>query len=103
LTPIMMSVELLRANVQDERGHRLLDTLLGSAQHGAEMVKQILSFTRGMSGEKSPLQLKHLVLEMQQIAKDTFSRSIQIQTKVPTGLWSVAGDRTQMHQVLMNL
>jgi CheY-like chemotaxis protein len=33
----------------------------------------------------------------------TFPRNIDIQTNVPTELWLVTGDATQLHQVLLNL
>ncbi|HEY9858587.1 MAG TPA: ATP-binding protein, partial [Candidatus Obscuribacterales bacterium] len=36
-------------------------------------------------------------------AKETFPKSIEIYTDVPQELWTVSGDATQLHQVLINL
>lgn len=74
-----------------------------SAQRGSGMVKQILSFARGVEGEHTVLQPKHLIMEMSKLAKDTFPRLIAIHTKVAPELYSIQGDATQLHQVLMNL
>jgi len=81
----------------------MLDTAKASAQRGAEMVKQILSFARGVSGELKVLQVKHLVNEMVKLVRDTFPRSIQIESNPGWNLYPINGDATQLHQVLLNL
>jgi len=48
------------------------------------------------------LQVRHLILEIKQI-KETFPKSIEFYTDIASDLWSVSGDATQLHQVLMNL
>jgi CheY-like chemotaxis protein len=67
------------------------------------MVKQILSFARGVAGEPVMLQVKHLVDEIVKLAKETFPRSINIATKIGDDLRPIMGDATQLHQVLLNL
>src|SRR5262249_30461939 len=74
-----------------------------SAQRGAEMVKQILSFARGVSGKPAVLNVKHLVTEMARLCKDTFPPSIQIEPEVAHDLYPIEGNATQLHQVLLNL
>src|SRR5262249_6954698 len=48
LLPIMMSVDLLKRQLPEEQRLAILSDLEASAQRGAEMVKQILSFARGV-------------------------------------------------------
>jgi len=103
LAPILMAVQLLRGRVASPRDQRLLDLLENNAQRGAGMIKQVLCFARGVEGERVVLQVRHLANEMQKIVVDTFPCSIQISTKLPKDLWTVMGDATQLHQVLMNL
>ncbi|HEX4644786.1 MAG TPA: ATP-binding protein, partial [Verrucomicrobiae bacterium] len=103
LTPVLMAAKLLRGEIATEDGRKLLDTMHSSARRGVEMVNQILSFARGVGGEHSVLQVAHLIHEMLKLAKDTFPRSIQIQSHVPRDLSPVMGNATQLHQVLMNL
>jgi len=103
LAPVLMGMDLLRAKAQDDASRRLIDTLDASTQRGVGIVRQILSFARGTSVEKTLVQLKHLIGEQAKICKDTFSPAIQIKTNVPATLWPVEGNPTQLHQVLMNL
>lgn len=103
LAPVLMGVQLLRAKLPQADDVRLLDTLESSAQRGAGMVKQILSFVRGAQGERKVLQVKHLVLDMVKVAKQTFPRTIQVRSKSSPDLWPILGDPTQLYQVMMNL
>jgi PAS domain S-box-containing protein len=103
LSPVLMAVELLRRDTLDEFGQKMLDTIKASAQRGADLVKQILSFARGAAGEMVALQLKHLIKDAAKLAADTFPRSIKVQTNVPNDLRPIVGDATQLHQVLLNL
>jgi CheY-like chemotaxis protein len=77
--------------------------LESSAQRGANIVQQVLSFARGSEGERSLFQIRHAVNEVIKIARETFPPSILIQEEVPKDLWLINGEATQIHQVLMNL
>ncbi|MDZ8186790.1 MAG: response regulator [Nostoc sp. ChiSLP02] len=103
LAPILMTSQLLEAQAQDRRSLQLLPILTANAKRGANLVKQVLSFARGLEGDRTILQLKHLIIEIQQIIKETFPKSIEVFTQIPQNLWIVSGDATQLHQVLMNL
>lgn len=103
LSPILMSVPLLKAKLSDERSHAVLSIVENNAKRGASLVKQVLSFARGIEGDRTVLQLKHQILEMKQIIEQTFPKSIRVQTEIQPDLWQICGDSTQIHQVLMNL
>jgi two-component system, cell cycle sensor histidine kinase and response regulator CckA len=103
LSPIMMAIQLLQVRFTDEDSHRLLSVLQENTERGAEMVKQVLSFARGVQGERIALQLKHLIREMVKTLKSTFPKSLEISISLAEDLRPVSGDATQLHQVLMNL
>jgi two-component system, cell cycle sensor histidine kinase and response regulator CckA len=103
LAPILMTAQLLESRSHDERSKKLLPILISNAKRGANLVKQVLSFTRGIEGERTPLQLKHLINEIQQVIKETFPKTIQPINQIPQELWTVSGNATQLHQVIMNL
>jgi two-component system cell cycle sensor histidine kinase/response regulator CckA len=102
LSPILMSIQLLKAKFPDEDGQRLLAMLQVSAERGASMVKQVLSFARGVEGERITLQPGHLIKEIVKILKDTLPKSIEVEFEGGEDLSVVAGDATQLHQVVMN-
>ncbi len=103
LAPILMTAQLLETQLDDARSKRLLPILVTNAKRGANLVKQVLSFTRGVEGDRTILQLKHLILEIRQVIKETFPKSIEVDCETSRNLWTVSGDATQLHQVLMNL
>ena len=105
LTPMLVVVQLLPMKIAnlDESVCHLLDTLETSAQRGTNLVKQILSFAKGVEGKRVSLQINHLLKEVRQIIEQTLPKSIEIQTNINPELWSISGDATQLHQVFMNL
>jgi two-component system cell cycle sensor histidine kinase/response regulator CckA len=103
LSPILMSCGILRRDFEDEDTLKMLNIIESSAERGAGIVKQVLTFARGVEGERVLIQLKHLVNELSKVMSQTFPRNIDIQTNFPPDLWTVLGDATQLHQVLLNL
>lgn len=103
LAPIMMSIELLKLQEKDARKMSILTTIEDSTKRGADMVKQVLSFARGVEGKKIEVQVGHLLKEIEKFANETFPKNIQVRSDIPADLWVVQGDPTQMHQVLLNL
>jgi len=103
LSPILMAVGILRRSLGEGDHDKLLNIVESSAERGAGIVKQVLTFARGVEGDRVLLQPKHLVTELAKIMSQTFPRNIDIQTRFPAELWTVTGDATQIHQVLLNL
>ncbi len=101
--PILMTSQLLELTITDERSQEWLEIMEASARRGADLVKQVVSFARGVEGDRTIVQVRHLISEVKQIAKETFPKSIDVYFDVPPVLWTVSGDATQLHQVLMNL
>lgn len=105
LTPVLATAQLLQMKLVnlDERSLHMLQLLEANAKRGADLVKQVLSFARGVEGKHTILQTQHLIREIQQIVRETFPKSIELQVEIPEHLWTVTGNATQLHQVLMNL
>jgi PAS domain S-box-containing protein len=105
LTPILAVAQILPIKLPNlpEPTQDLLTALSSSARRGADLVKQILSFARGVEGKRIALQVSHLLSEVQKMIRQTLPRSIQITTDIATDLWLVSADATQLHQVFMNL
>jgi two-component system cell cycle sensor histidine kinase/response regulator CckA len=102
LSPILMGVELMRVKAPDEFSQKMLNTMASSAKRGSDMVKQVLAFARGTGGERTVLQISHLIREMQKIVKETFPKTIDFKTTV-ADISPILGDATQVHQIILNL
>lgn len=103
LAPISIAAQLLRMKELDEDSGQMLDRIETSAKRGAEVVRQVLTFARGIEGRRALLQPRHLLREVLKIIEETFPKSIEVESWMPDGLWPVTGDATQLHQVLLNL
>jgi PAS domain S-box-containing protein len=103
LTPILMAIDLLRMKKPDPASMEILSTIGTCSRRAADMVGQVLSFARGMEGRRIKVSTRDLIREIEQIAQDTFLKSICIVAIIPEELSPVLGDPTQLHQVLLNL
>jgi len=103
LSPILLSVEVLKMKFPDKKDQRIFETIESSATRGAELVKQILTFSKGVKGERQFLQIKHIIKDVSQIVAKTLLKSITIETNVPNNIKTVIGNPTQLHQVFLNL
>ncbi len=103
LAPIMMSIELLRIGQRDPETLETLSTIEAAAQRGADMVKQVLTFARGVDGERHPVDPSRIVRDVVKIARETFPKDVSVRMRSMPSLWMVPADSTQLHQVIMNL
>jgi PAS domain S-box-containing protein len=103
LAPIMMSIDILKTLSNNPQAGKILETIEISARRGADIVRQVLSFARGLEGERIEIQPKHLLKDLESIIKDTFPKDIRLQFSIPNEIWTILGDPTQVHQILLNL
>lgn len=103
LTPILISAEMLRPLAVDPEDHRTLQLLNDSARRGADIVQQLLLFGRGSDSPRSPLSVGGTIKEVGKMMRGTFPKNIVLSIQAPADLWLVEADRTQLHQVVLNL
>jgi PAS domain S-box-containing protein len=103
LAPMLFVPALLRERLREPADLQLLTMLEQSAQRGAGIVKQLLTFSRGEEGARGPVQVTHLAKEMLHIIRETFPREIAVKWRATPHVAPVHADPTQIHQVLMNL
>jgi two-component system cell cycle sensor histidine kinase/response regulator CckA len=104
LTPIMMSAPLLLHPATSPDQHdAIVWAVQKSAERGAQIVRQVLTFARGAEGVRLPLDAGALIREVAEIAEGTFPKNIQLRLQIAPELTSFSGDSTQWHQVLLNL
>ncbi|MFC1619725.1 PAS domain S-box protein [Candidatus Neomarinimicrobiota bacterium] len=103
LTPITISIQLLRDKLTDQRRQQILDTLESNANRGADIVKQVLTFARGAEAEFTTVHPKKLIEEIANIVDHTFPKGIKVSSQLEEGVEYIQGNLTQLHQVLLNL
>jgi len=101
--PILLSIEMLKMKYPASDGRRMVELIESAGTRGAGIVRQVLTFARGLEGERTEVNLRYLIKEAAQIFGETLPRQIQIETEVAAEVPTVLGDATQLHQVLLNL
>jgi PAS domain S-box-containing protein len=103
LAPIVMSIELLKGMSESPEARSILEAIEASAKRGTDIVAQVLSFARGMESEKMEVQTKDLMRDLENTIKNTFPKDVRSRFSIPENIWTIWGDSTQIHQVLLNL
>ena len=103
LTPVLMGTGLLKLGPMSENNVRVLDTIERSARRGTELLKQVLSFARGVAGERVAVHPGLVIREIEGIMRNTFPKNIVFEAQIAKDVWAVSGDPTQLNQVLLNL
>lgn len=101
LAPVLMSLDLLR--IQSTANPELIDIVESGAKHGAELLKQLLIFSKGSDLDPVRLDPLDLVGELAKFIGLTFPNNIELKIQAGDGVKALWGDRTQLFQVLMNL
>lgn len=108
LTPILTLSQLLRLRQVglDQYGLEQIGLIETSAKRGAELVQQVLTFVQGSRDDSSLIDVAALLEEVVNIIQQSFPKSIEvchfIEAPAPL-LGTVNANKTQLHQVLMNL
>ena len=103
LSPILMAVEMLQLKNRDPEIERWLEVIRKSSERGADLIKQVLTFARGLEGRRVSVQLKYLVKDIVKVIAETLPKSINVEYKIAPDIRPILADPTQIQQVLMNL
>ncbi|QJR37316.1 hybrid sensor histidine kinase/response regulator [Gemmatimonas groenlandica] len=103
LAPILLSIEVLKDELGSDTQREVLETIEASARRGADMVRQVLSYARGVEGQRVTLSMSAVMRDVLRLVRDRLMSDVQIHTSLPEHLWTFAGDSTQIQQVMLNL
>jgi len=103
LSPMLMAAGMLKEKLNAPQDQDILAMVDNGAQRGAAIIRQLLTFSRGIEGARVSVQLRHLLKELEHLIRETFPRGIELTCRLPRDIWTVLADATQMHQVFMNL
>ena len=103
LTPILLSIDILRLQEREPGRVQLLDAIASSAQRGADVVRQVLYFADGVEGRTQDIQPGELLACLEKRLRETLPTELQLRLEVADDLWQVRGDGAQLRQMLLNL
>jgi PAS domain S-box-containing protein len=96
--------ELAQARLQgNEQVRDYLGSVLKAGHRAADLVRQILSFSRQEKMERAPIQLRHILAESTNLLRATIPTTTEFSVSLAKNAPTVLADATQIHQVIMNL
>ena len=103
LAPITMAANLLAEQKLSEDNVELVETIEHSAERGAAVIRQVLTFAHGSENCAMALQPRYLIREVARLAAEIFPPNIGIRAEVPSTLWPIVGDPGEIQQALVNV
>ena len=104
LFPIMGMSELLLEDLPaDSREHRNVREILKAGRRGADLVQQILTFSRQNKHRVIPIKIQRVLKEVLKLTRATIPANIEMTQDIQADCGAVQADSTQIHQVAMNL
>jgi len=92
LAPIFMASGVLETEPLTPDAAAMVEMIKRSAERGAEVVKQVLTFVRGSDGKRVPLNVDYILKEICKVARETFPKNIEVRCVVQKELSLVRGD-----------
>jgi two-component system NtrC family sensor kinase len=104
LTAILGINDLLREKTTDEAMGRQLELIQKQARRAAEIVQNLLTFSRPRAPRRGQVRLDELVLHTIQLHEYSLHvNNIKVEYEVGPGVMPVMGDAHQLMQVFLNL
>ena len=103
LAAVMMNLELVQTLSPGAEARELLGGALGSCQRAADLIKQLLAYSRQSVMPRQPMDLAAMVSKQCQVMGRLVGERITIECSIADKLAWVNADMGMMEQVLFNL
>jgi len=104
LSIVICNLELLQEKLEPESEDReLSDMALAAGLHGAELVKQILAFSRKQNLVPQRIDVNELVQSMMNLLARSLGEQIEIILELEQRVWPAVADRVQLQTAVVNL
>jgi two-component system, cell cycle sensor histidine kinase and response regulator CckA len=103
LTPILLSVEMLKRGASAERAARLLETVEKTSLRAKNLIVQMLEFSKGSSGKMFNLDIIETARDIHEFVTETSRKNIEIKLETEPNLPQIKADPTQIQQIIVNL
>ncbi len=104
LVSISGNAEMLHNQLAEHPAHaRRLAAILQAASRGADLVRQLLAFSRKQTLEPVMVDLNQVVRGISDLLRATLGRTIRVETQLAAELWPALIDPVQIEHVILNL
>ncbi|MDD9971028.1 MAG: ATP-binding protein [Myxococcales bacterium] len=105
LTPILTAAQLGQDDVppENEDLREDLQMIVSSAERAAELVRQILLFSRDVRPDRRPVDCAPILREALRLVRASLPVTIELRQQFEANVGRVRADAVQLHQVILNL
>jgi PAS domain S-box-containing protein len=103
LAPVAMSIGLLRDELKDTTSLTVLRAVEESAESGLQLVRNILTYGKGIIGERVTLDVSNVMGQALEIVERGLSSTIAIDADFDSMKCFVRGDMSQLKRALLNI
>ena len=104
LQSMFLYSEIVREALPDDESlHKNFQHIIDDGKRARDIVKQILTFSRKSKIEMKPRAIQNIILEALLFERASLSSNITIQQSIDVNCDLVLCDKTQVHQIIINL
>jgi two-component system, NtrC family, sensor kinase len=103
LMVVQGNVDRLRRYPADERQKRSLDAIETAATRGANLTRQLLSFSRQQTHEPEVVSLSRYLPDLQEILRSSLRGDITVEIRVPEDVWNAKVDLNELELAILNI
>lgn len=103
LQPISISIQLLSEKEFDPETRSILQTIQSNLDRASKMIRQILTFARGVEGESEELYVEDFLSDVEHFIRIAFPKNIHLDCQWPQESKLLQGNPTQLYQAVINL
>jgi len=103
LQALTVGLQLAQRNSQEPRAQRSLDACLRSVERGSKLTRQLMSFGRQQLSEARVLDVRELLLGMQDLLDGALPSRVRLILDLPEQPWPVFADGLQLELAILNL
>lgn len=103
LTAVNGFAELLTRRLKDDTNLRYATTIHSSGQRAAELIRQLLAFSRKQISRPETVNINHILAEMEPMLSRVLRENISLKITAGDDLAQIMIDPTQLQQIILNL
>lgn len=104
LAGIMAAAELLKLRLpDDDKNHKMVDTIFDAATRSAELTRELLTFSRKGTAVSHTFSIHETIGAVINLLERTIDKQIQLVSRLDAENHFVIGDQTQLQNALLNL
>ncbi|MEN3953172.1 response regulator [Iodidimonas sp. SYSU 1G8] len=103
LAVIQGNLELMKDLAPSPELSDMIQDALRAASRGASLTQQLLAYSRRQPLLPQVLDLPALVADLTKLLRRLLDETIDIHTRMPSGMWKIRADQSQLESALLNL